>query len=91
MKGKMLTTLNEKDSLTDVLLYEKLLLIEYAKAVAESDKKDVRRLIVKNFAAEEETQLSVFKMMNERGYYIPAEAKNEKIKQIFDGFKDFLR
>lgn len=91
MKGKMLTTLNEKDSLTDVLLLEKQLLTEYAAAAAESDKKEVRKLLLKNFASAEETQFSVFKMMNERGYYIPAAAKDDEIKGALSRFKNFLQ
>lgn len=87
MKGKALTTLNEKDSLTDVLILDKQILYEYAAAVAESDKKETRRLLVKNFAAAEETQLNVYKMMNERGYYIPAAAKTEEIKSAVSSFK----
>lgn len=90
MKGKALTTLNEKDSLTDVLIYEKLILSEYALAVAESDKKEVRKILVKNFALAAETQFDVFKMMNERGYYIPEVAKGEEIKSAVSSFKKFL-
>lgn len=90
MKGKALTTLNEKDSLTDVLIYEKLILSEYALAVAESDKKEVRKILVKNFALAAETQFDVFKMMNERGYYISEVAKGEEIKSAVSSFKKFL-
>jgi len=91
MKGKMLTSLNEKDTLTDVLLFEKQLLEEYARAVAESDKSYVRKAIVKNFSSEQAAQLSVYTLMNERGYYIPALAEKEEIKSKIDDFKDFLQ
>lgn len=91
MKGKMLTGLNEKDTLTDVLLFEKQLLEEYARAVAESDKQSVRRVIVKNFNGEQAAQLSVYTLMNERGYYIPALAEKEEIKSKIADFKDFLQ
>lgn len=91
MKGKALTTLNEKDSLTDILIYEKLLMDEYAKAAAESDKKGVRRQLAKHFAAAEETQFAVYTLMNERGYYIPALASPDEVKHTAASFKDFLK
>ena len=42
-------TLNEKDSLTDLLLLERAILSAYAQACGEAERKESRLLIMENF------------------------------------------
>lgn len=62
-------TLNEKDSLQDMLNLEKSLVKIYSTAITEGASKGFRNLIKTNWVAATDDQLQVFLEMTEHGYY----------------------
>ncbi|MBQ3492793.1 MAG: spore coat protein [Clostridia bacterium] len=62
-------TLNEKDSLQDMLNLEKSLVKIYSTAMTEGASKGFRTLIKSHWAEASEDQLQVFLQMTEHGYY----------------------
>ena len=63
------TTLNEKDSLQDMLNLEKSLVKIYSTAITEGCSKGFRKLIKDHFLTSSEDQMNVFLQMTELGYY----------------------
>ena len=63
------TTLNEKDSLQDMLNLEKALVKIYSTAITEGCSKGFRTLIKNHWAGATEDQIKVFFEMTEHGYY----------------------
>lgn len=62
-------TLNEKDSLQDMLNSEKSLVKIYATAITEGASKGFRTLIKSHWQAAADDQMQVFLEMTELGYY----------------------
>lgn len=62
-------TLNEKDSLQDMLNAEKNLVKIYSTAMTEGCSKGFRTLIKSHWSASVEDQMKVFMQMTEHGYY----------------------
>ncbi len=62
-------TLNEKDSLQDMLNLEKALVKIYSTAITEGASKGFRNLIKTNWQGATDDQLQVFLEMTEHGYY----------------------
>ncbi len=63
------TTLNEKDSLQDMLNLEKALVKIYSTAITEGCSKGFRTLIKNHWGQATEDQIKVFFEMTEHGYY----------------------
>ena len=86
-------TLNEKDSLVDMLNTEKNLVKVYAVALTEGASKGFRTVIKNCFSDTACDQLSVFLNMTEHDYYRVQSAseqmKNEQ-KEIFSKIKNSL-
>ena len=80
-QSKMDTTLNEKDSLQDLLDVEKLLLSYYSAAIIEGSCKPFRKEIFKKYEESAQTQFSVFEQMLARGYYDVKPAAKPMIDQ----------
>lgn len=62
-------TLNEKDSLQDMLNAEKNLVKIYSTAMTEGCSKGFRTLIKSHWSASVEDQMQVFMQMTDHGYY----------------------
>lgn len=62
-------TLNEKDSLQDMLNLEKSLVKIYSTAITEGCSKGFRTLIKEHWNEATEDQMKVFLQMTEHGYY----------------------
>ncbi len=62
-------TLNEKDSLQDMLNLEKSLVKIYSTAITEGTSKGFRTLIKNHWHEATEDQINVFFQMTEHGYY----------------------
>ncbi len=79
--SKKESSLNEKDSLTDMLNTEKMLLDSYALALKEGSTKGLRAQLLRHFEGAQEDQFSVFSEMKEKGYYCPAPAQKQAIEE----------
>ena len=62
-------TLNEKDSLQDMLNIEKSMVKLYSTAITEGCSKGFRNLIKENWQTATDDQMKVFLEMTEKGYY----------------------
>lgn len=91
MKGyKSEITLNEKDSLTDMLLLEKELVKIYASALTEGATRGFRNAVKSNLDGAAGDQYAVFSAMQKQGLYDPTPAdravaveKKQNFTQIF--------
>lgn len=83
-------TLNEKDSILDLLALEKSLVKIYATALTEGVSQGFRRVVKENFEKVAHLQAQTFFMLTEQGYYKVCSAKEEKLKEICKIFKDEL-
>ncbi len=84
---KMDTTLNEKDSLQDMLEAEKQLMALYTTALFEGSTKSVRKNFSTNLLGVADNQYCIFSQMQSRGYYEPQPAKKNMIDQANDTYK----
>ncbi len=82
--------LNEKDSLQDMLLLEKSLAKIYVTALTEASGKSVRSTLKNGLTSTLNTQFSVYKTMNECGYYEPAPADKAVIDTKKETFEKVL-
>ncbi len=80
-------TLNEKDSLQDMLESEKQLMTLYATALFEGSTKSVRKSFSTNLLAVAEDQYCLFTQMNTRGYYEPKPATKTLIDEANATYK----
>jgi len=80
-------TLNEKDSLQDMLESEKQLMTLYATALFEGSTKSVRKNFSTNLLAVAEDQYCLFTQMNTRGYYEPKPATKTLIDEANATYK----
>ena len=78
---KMDCTLNEKDTLQDMLESEKQLMELYTVALFEGRTKTVRKNFSTNLLGVAENQFGLFTQMQSRGYYEPQPAKKAMIDQ----------
>ena len=78
---KMDCTLNEKDTLQDMLEAEKQLMELYTVALFEGSTKTVRKNFSTNLLGVAENQFGIFTQMQSRGYYEPQPAKKAMIDQ----------
>lgn len=74
-------TLNEKDSLQDMLNLEKNMVKVYSTAITEGTSKGFRNLVRENWQGTVDSQLNVFLLMTELGYAKVQSAEENVIKQ----------
>ena len=84
---KMDCTLNEKDTLQDMLEAEKQLMSLYTTALFEGSTKSIRKNFSANLLGVAENQYSIFTQMQSRGYYEPQPAKKNMIDEATDTYK----
>ncbi len=84
--SKMESSLNEKDSLTDMLNTEKMLLDSYSLAIKEGSTKSLRSQFLSCFTKAQENQFTVFSEMKEKGYYKPMPAEKQMLDQKSEDF-----
>ena len=84
---KMDCTLNEKDTLQDLLESEKQLMTIYTTALFEGSTNTVRKNFSTNLLGVAENQFSLFQQMQTRGYYEPQPAKKAMIDQANATYK----
>lgn len=80
-------TLNEKDTLLDMLESEKQLMTIYGTALFEGSTKAVRKKISENLLGVAENQYCLFTQLSSRGYVEPAPANKATIDQANETFK----
>lgn len=80
-------TLNEKDTLQDMLDSEKQLMEIYTTALFEGSTKAVRKNFSTNLLGVAENQYCLFTQMQSRGYYEPAPAKKNMIDEANSTYK----
>ena len=74
-------TLNEKDSLQDMLNLEKSLVKIYSTAITEGCSKGFRTLIKQHWSQSVEDQMDVFLQMTEHGYYQVESAPEQALSE----------
>ena len=79
-------TLNEKDSLQDMLNLEKSLVKIYGTAMTEGVSKGFRTVISEHWRDTVDDQIKVFFEMTEHGYYEVESAPEETLKEQKDKF-----
>lgn len=84
---KMDCTLNEKDTLMDMLEAEKYLMTLYTTALFEGSTKTIRKNFSANLLGVAENQYSIFTQMQSRGYVEPQPAKKNMIDEATDAYK----
>ncbi len=75
------TTLNEKDSLQDMLNLEKSLVKIYSTAITEGCSDGFRSVVIDNWQDSVSDQMDVFLQMTELGYYQVESAPEETLKE----------
>jgi hypothetical protein len=80
-------SLNEEDSLLDLLWIEKTLLKTYAFALTEGVSKGFRETALDNLSEEISDQFSVFALLTELDYVRVRSEDAEKIREIKEKFK----
>ena len=80
-------TLNEKDTLLDMLDAEKHLMVLYTTALFEGSTKAVRKNFSENLLGVAENQYCIFNQMQSRGYYEPQPANKNLIDTATDTYK----
>lgn len=84
---KMDCTLNEKDTLQDLLESEKQLMALYTTVLYESGTNSVRKNISTNLLGVAENQLCIFNQMQTRGLYQPQPATKQMLDEANATFK----
>ena len=72
--------LNERDSLTEVLIREKDLTKVYGTFLTETTNPELRKLLEKNFSESAKDQYKVFEAMRKNKYYEPQPAEETDIE-----------
>ena len=80
-------TLNERDSLQDMLESEKQLMTIYTTALFEGSTKSIRKSFSTNLLGVAENQYSLFTQMQSRGYYEPQPANKNLIDTANQNYK----
>lgn len=81
MREKQLTSLNERDALSDLLSTEKKLMSLYTDAIAEGSAREYREQLFKEMENVSVSAFELFDEMQTRGYYSVTEVKDEEISQ----------
>lgn len=81
-------TLNEKDSLQDMLNMEKSVVKMYTTAITEGCSDGYRRLVKESLNQAIEDQVQVFFMMTENGYYKVESAPEQATEQLKTKFSE---
>ena len=81
-------SLNEKDSLQDMLNLEKNMVKVYSTAITEGTSKGFRNLVKENWLGTVDSQLNVFLLMTELGY---AEVQSAPATTISEEKNKFLK
>lgn len=84
---KMDCTLNEKDTLQDMLDCEKQLMSLYTTALFEGSTKSLRNNFSQNLLAVAENQYCIYTQMNTRGYYEPKPVDKNSLDTAATTFK----
>lgn len=87
MSYKKDTTLNEKDSLTDMLLLEKALVKAYGTAITEGCSKEYMGTVKNNFIEQVSDQHKIFTEMQKNGYYEITYAEQSEIDKQKQNFE----
>ena len=87
MTEKSKTTLNEQDSLQDMLECEKQLMGFYATALREGSNKHLRKELMRHYNTCAENQFTVYEEMLTRGYYQVQPAPKQQLDAKIDCFK----
>lgn len=80
-------TLNERDTLQDMLECEKQLMALYTTALFEGSTKSVRKNFSENLLGVAENQFCLFTQMSTRGYYEPKPANKNMVDEAVGTFK----
>ena len=80
------SSLNEKDSLQDMLNIEKQIVQLYSTAVMESSNKNLRKLLKQNFQEVAEDQFTVYQQMVNANYYKTKPADKATIDEKITNF-----
>jgi len=83
-------TLNEKDSLQDMLTLEKNLVKMYSTAITEGASNGFRTVVKDGWNGAVSDQLDVFLQMTEHGYYRVESAPEETLEEQKEKFKPIL-
>lgn len=75
------TTLNEKDSLQDMLNLEKSIVKIYSTAITEGCSDGFRSVVMENWQDSVSDQMDVFLQMTELGYYKVESAPEDTLKE----------
>lgn len=84
------TTLNERDSLQDMLNLEKQAFKMYATCLTEGVSKGFRTTVKRNLSSVGEDQFKVYSMMTEHGYAKVCTAPEEQVKETKTKFESIL-
>ena len=90
-KSKSEYTLNEKDTLTDLLNAEKALVKLYGTAITESGCKSLRTVLRNQLTDTAEDQMTVFQLMKQHDYYMPKPADKAMIDEKKENFSSVLK
>ncbi len=80
-------TLNEKDSLQDMLTLEKAMVKLYAMALTEGASKGFRQMVENHFDQTACDQMDVFLLMTEHGYYRVESAPEQTLLEQREKFE----
>lgn len=84
-------TLNEKDSLVDMLILEKELVKIYALCLTEGCSLGFRKVVEENFTDAVTTQFDVFTQMTAHDYYRVHSAPEEQTQAVKNSFSSVKR
>lgn len=84
-------TLNEKDSLTDILMAEKELVKLYAQAITEGAGRSFRSTVKNNFDCAVADQFAVFTAMSKEGLYETKPAPKGSTDESKETFSEMLK
>lgn len=84
--SKKESELNEQDSLQDMLNTEKMLMDNYLLAIKEGSTKSLRTVFMQNFNKAADDQYTIFKQMQEKGYYDVQPAQKATLEQKAQDF-----
>lgn len=83
--------LNEQDTLQDMLDTEKQVLDRYLFAIKESSAKNLRTFFLENLKTASDDEYTVFKQMQEKGYYVLKFADERAMEQTAKEYKKILK
>ncbi|MBO5526057.1 MAG: spore coat protein [Clostridia bacterium] len=89
MREKQMTTLNERDALSDLLSTEKKIMSLYSYAIGEGSGKEYRTKLFEGMEEVSANAFEVFDEMQTRGYYPVEEAEEEEIRKKIEEMTKF--